>query len=628
MNRVLFSFLFICSFAVHILAQDEQILLSIGDTQVSKAEFERIYKKNNSNLYNESDKKSPKDYLNLFIDFKLKVIEAESLKMDTNSVFINELNGYRKELAKPYLTDVKYNEQMVRKLYDRMAKEVNASHILLMVKKDASDAEDQAVLNRILEIKKEIDSGKDFGEAASQYSEDPSAKTNKGNLNYFTAFQMVAPFENAAFSTPVGEVSEPLRSTFGYHLIKVHDIRKNRGEIQVAHIMKIFPRNASPEIKENVKKDIYEVYIELQNGADFTELAKTKSEDKNSAAKGGEMPWFSSGRIIKEISEPAFALQNIGDYTAPVESQFGFHIIKKLNERGIASFEESKESIENKIKKDPERSVSSKTAFINKLKLEYNFSENNAGLDLIKSTKIGETVSSNNIELFSLADQSFKLENFKQFIQQEKITQGTYWQSYPKWLEEEITKYEDSRLEVKYPAFRFLMQEYHDGMLLFNISEEKIWNYASEDSIGLEAFYQKNKKNHLWEERFKGSVIVCADNETHEEADKYFGAGMTNTEILDLLNAEGEKITITEGAWEKGSNPTVDYYVWNENEPENFDSNLTFIRGDKIPPEPKLLNDARGLYISDYQDYIEQNWLKQLRKKHKVTINKKLLKTL
>jgi len=627
MNRVLFSFLFIYSFAFSIFAQDEQILLSIADTQVSKAEFERIYEKNNTNLYNESDKKSPTEYLDLFINFKLKVIEAESLKMDTNSVFVNELKGYRQELAKPYLTDVKYNKQLVSELYDRMTKEVNASHILLEVKKGASASEEQDVLNRILGIKKEIDSGKDFADAASQYSEDPSAKTNKGNLNYFTAFQMVAPFENAAFTTPIGEVSEPVRSAFGYHLVKVHDIRKNRGEIQVAHIMKMFPKNATPETKENIRNNIYDIYIELQNGADFTELAKTKSDDKNSAAKGGEMPWFAAGKIIKEISEPAFALKNIGDYTPPVESQFGFHIIKKINERGIASFEDSKGNIENRIKKDPARNVSSKTAFISKLKLEYNFIENNSGLDLIKDKNIEDQISIQNIELFKLAEKSYNLELFKQFLQQEKITEGSYWNIYPKWVEAEITNYEDSKLEEKYPDFRFLMQEYHDGILLFNISEEKIWNYASEDSAGLELFFEKNKKNHLWEERFKGSIIVCSDMETHEEADKYFGAGMPNTEVLDLLNSEGEKITITEGVWEKGSNPIVDYYVWNEKEPENFNSELTFIRGDKIPPEPKALEEARGLYISDYQNYIEQKWLKQLRKKYKITVNKKLLKS-
>ncbi|NQU53388.1 MAG: peptidylprolyl isomerase [Bacteroidetes bacterium] len=628
MNRALFSLLFICCFTLSIFAQKNEIVVTIADTKVSKAEFERIFKKNNNNLYNESDKKSPEDYLELFIDFKLKVIEAESLQMDTNSVFVNEFEGYRKELATPYLTDVKFNEQLVKELYDRMNKEVNASHILLQVKKSATDAEDQAVLNRINKIKKEIDLGKDFAEAAAEYSEDPSAKSNKGNLSYFTAFQMIAPFENVAFTTPAGNVSESVRSAFGYHLIMVHDVRKNRGEIQVAHIMKMLPKGATPVVKEELKKEIYNIYIELQNGADFSELAKTRSDDKNSAAKGGEMPWFAAGRMIKEFSDPAFALQNKGDYTPPIETQYGYHIIKKIDSRGIASFEDSKESIVSRIKKDPARSTSSKTAFTNKLKLEYNFIENPEGIKLLSDVKVGDNFSELDFELFNLYNKPYTIKAFQNYIQEKEITTGTYKANFDKWVEDEITKLEDSRLEEKYPDFRYTIKEYHDGILLFNISEEKIWNYASEDSVGLQVFYEKSKNKHVWEERFKGSIIVCKDEATREETDKYFGAEMTNIEILDLINKEEEKITITEGAWEKGSNSIVDYFVWNKNLPENLEGNLTFIRGDKVQPEPKTLKEARGLYISDYQNYIEKKWLKELRKKYKIKVNKKLLKTI
>ena len=387
MKRILFSLIIVCSLAIAVFAQSEQTLITIGKTKVSKAEFERIYDKNNNNLYDEADKKSPEEYVDLFVNFKLKVIEAEALKMDTNSVFINELAGYRTELAAPYLTDVKYNEQMVKELYDRMTKEVHASHILLKVNKNATEDEDQAVLKRIIEIRKEIIAGKDFGAAAVEYSEDPSAKTNKGDLSYFSAFQMVVPFENAAFTTPVGEISEPVRSSFGYHILKVYDIRKNRGEILVAHIMKMFPKDVTPEIKAELKIEIDGIYDELLAGADFAELAKTKSGDKRSAEKGGEMPWFASGRMIKEFADAAFAIKEKGDFTKPIETKFGYHIIKKLDERGVASFEDSKADIESRIKRDPARSITSKTAFANKLKLEYNYNENSDGITILKGKK-------------------------------------------------------------------------------------------------------------------------------------------------------------------------------------------------------------------------------------------------
>ena len=628
MKRILFSFIIVCSLTISISAQNEQTLITIDKTQISKAEFERIYKKNNNNLYDDADKKSPEGYLNLFINFKLKVIEAEALKMDTNSIFINELSGYREDLAAPYLTDVKFNEQMVRELYDRMKKEVNASHILLKVDKNATEIEEQTILKRILEIKAEIIAGKDFGKSAVEYSEDPSAKTNRGNLGYFTAFQMVVPFENAAFTTPVGEISEPVRSSFGYHILKVHDIRENRGEILVAHIMKMFPQGATPEIKAELKTEIDGIYKELLDGADFAELAKAKSDDKRSAEKGGEMPWFAAGRMIKEFADAAFTIKEKGDFTKPIETKFGYHIIKKLDQRGIASFEESKADIENRIKRDPARSITSKTAFTNKLKSEYNYSANSDGIANLKGKKIGDRFNNVNFDLFILDGKTHNFGGLRRYIQNHKITTGTYFAKFNKWVEDEITNLENSKLEEKYPDFKYLMQEYHDGILLFNISEEKIWNYAVEDTVGLEAFYKKNSKKYSWEKRFKGSIIKCKDKATKEEVDKFFAAGMTIEEITDQLNSNEKIITIEEGIWEKGSNPIVDYFVWNEDKPKNLNDEVTFIRGDKIPPEYKILKEARGLYISDYQNYLEQKWIKDLHKKYKVTIDKKLLKTI
>lgn len=628
MNRISFTFIILSIIAFNAFSQSDETLITIGDTKVSKGEFERIYQKNNNNLYSEADKKTPAEYLDLFIDFKLKVIEAESLGMDTNSVFINELQGYREELSAPYLTDVKYNEQMVYDLYDRTTKEINASHILLMVPKTATFDQQEAVLKRIEEIRNEIIAGKDFSEAAIEYSEDPSAKTNKGVLGYFTAFQMVVPFENAAFNTPVGEVSEPVKTSFGYHLLKVNDIRPNQGELLVAHIMKMFPQDATPEIKKALKVEIDSIYQELLNGADFAELAKTKSDDKRSAEKGGEMPWFSYGRMIPEFAEPAFAINNIGDYTEPIETNYGFHIIKKLDIRPIPSFEESKVNLENKIKQDPERSITSKQVFIEKLKAEYNYRENEEGKNKLKSKNSSDTLEYVNIELFYLNDSAFTVNQFQEFLKSTNTEPVPFLPLFDKWVEYEITAYEDSKLEEKYPDFRYLMQEYHDGILLFNISEEKIWNFASEDTVGLEEFYKKNTGKYMWEERFKGMIVTCKNDSVREEADKFFAAEMSTEEIIDQLNKSKNLITIKEGAWEKGANPVVDYYVWNGPEPANFDSELNFIRGDKVAPEAKNLNEARGLYVSDYQKYVEDKWIKELRSKYKIKVDKKLLKTI
>jgi peptidyl-prolyl cis-trans isomerase SurA len=628
MKRIFFSLLIVCSFAFNVFAQNDKTLVTIGNTKVSKSEFERIYKKNNSNLYDNSEKKSPEEYIDLFINFKLKVIEAENLQMDTSAAFINELAGYRKELAAPYLTDVKYNEKMVKELYERMNKEVNASHILIAVKKNATPAEDRAALEKIQKIRKEILAGKDFGEAAVKYSNDPSAKTNKGNLGYFTAFQMVAPFENAAFTTPVGEISQPVRTSFGYHLIKVNDIRKNQGEILVAHIMKMFPRNMTPEIKAKKKAEIDEIYKELLNGADFAELAKEKSEDERTARMGGNLPWIRSGRMIKEFAEPAFALKNKGDISKPIETKYGYHIIKKIDERGVDSFEDSKEKIEMNIKRDPARSISSKKVFTDKLKKEYNYSENSAGVNILKEKQIGDRFENVDFEIFSIDGKKYKFDKFRVFIANNNIKKGTYYENFDNWVSDEITKLEDSKLEEKYPEFKYMMQEYHDGILLFNISEEKIWNKAVKDTVGLEAFYAQNKKRYKWEEHFKGEILTCNDTTTREEADKFYASGMTTDELNEAINKKRKVFTVTTGIWEKGSSPVIDFYVWGKEKPADLNEQLTFIHGEKLAPAFKTLEEARGLYISDYQDYLEKEWIKELRNKYKVEIDKKLLKTI
>lgn len=629
MSKTFYLFLICVAVSLQTLAQPSGVLLTIGDHQVSKDEFEHIYQKNNNNLYSSSDKKSPKEYLDLFINFKLKVVEAETLKMDTSKAFINELAGYRKEIAAPYLTDINFNEQQVKELYRRMKLEVNASHILLRLDKNASAIKQNEVRDRITAIRNEIIAGKPFEDAAYEYSEDPSAQSNKGLLGYFSAFNMVAPFEDAAYQTPVGEISDPVRTDFGYHLIKVNDTRPNKGEIKVAHIMKNVSQNATAEEKTNAKAAIDSIYQLLLNGADFAELAKSESQDRRSAVRGGEMPWFAAGRIVKDFSEPAFALKNNGDISQPIKTPYGYHIIKLLDKRPVPSFEEAQSIIENQIKKDAKRLAAGKKVFIEKLKKEYGYSQNETAMEKMATLDITDSLTLPAMTLFTIDNKEYDEEALLAYIKKNKIKNGTVLSVYDNWVSEEITKIEDSKLEDKYPEFRYLMNEYHDGILLFNISQEKIWNFAAEDTVGLEKFYEKDKKRHMWNERFKGHIVTCKNVSVREKVETLFGSGMTADEVLAHMNVnDQELVSIESGAWEEAQNPIVDYYVWNGKDPENFDSSLTFIHGNKIDPEPKTLNEARGLFISDYQNHLEEEWLKDLRKKHKIKVNKKLLKTI
>lgn len=629
MNRIFFSLVLFVVISLQAMAQPSEVLLTVGDREIGKKEFEYIYRKNNSNLYADADKKSPEEYIDLFINFKLKVVEAEELKMDTSRAFINELAGYRKEVAAPYLTDIEFKEHQIEEFYRRMKLEVDASHILLRIDKNASAKQEQQVLAKTTNIRNEIIAGKPFEDAAMEYSEDPSAQTNKGRLGYFSAFTMVAPFEDAAFNIAVGEVSEPVRTDFGYHLIQVHNTRPNKGEMQVAHIMKNVAKNATAEEKAMAKSAIDSIYQLLLDGADFATLAKSESQDRRSAIRGGEMPWFSAGRIVKEFSDPAFALKNDGDFSKPVETPFGYHIIKRLDARPVPPFNEARVLIESQIKKDGTRLASGKKAFVEKLKKEYNFSENEAVKAKLAEINIADNSDLPKNSFFIIDNKNFGANEIKAFVDRENITTGSYLSVYNDWVMHEITNLEDSKLEDKYPEFYYLMKEYHDGILLFNISQEKIWNYAAKDTAGLEEFYEKDKEKHMWGDRFKGHIITCKDVSVREEAENLFGAGMNADEVLAHINGDGEElISIETGAWEEAQNPIVDYYVWNGKDPDDFDSATTFIRGDKIDPQPKTLDEARGLFISDYQDYLEEQWIKELRRKYKVKVNKKLLKTI
>ncbi len=616
----------------------DEVVATIDGEKIVKEEFVRLYKKNNQNLQNENDIKTPMEYIELFINYKLKVHEAEKLGLDTIPSFVNELKSYRNELARPYLTDVNYSEQMVKEAYQRSITDVKASHILLRLDENASPQDTAAIYKQIMEIRDRALNGEDFGELAYQYSEDPSARKNKGLLGYFTAFQMVYPFEDAAYKTPVGEISMPVRTRFGYHLIKVLDKRGSSGEMKAAHIMKMVSEQADEKYINKAKNEIDSIAGLLTSGADFSDLARTLSDDKRSASNDGEMPWFSATSMLQEFAQPAFELKKDGDISPVIRTPYGFHIIKRIAYKPVPTYDEAKDQLTEKIKKNPEISKHSKDQFIKKLKTEYRFAKNEEAIQKCfqQVTAGNDSLSpKDDITLFSFAGKEINMGAFISFLKTKNINAIKQHSSFNQFLEDFIDQtlvdYEDSQLEAKYPDFNYLMQEYHDGILLFNISEEKIWSAASNDSLGLETFYQQNNNRYTWGERFKGWVIQCPDQETKDFVDQILASDdkLSIDELTDQVKQNlGTTIKAEKGTYEKGDQPLVDYLVWNGPEPDAFVEGLQFVRGDKTEGDPKTLQEARGLYLSDYQDYLDKQWIKELRKKYKVKINKKLVKSI
>ena len=379
MKKTLFC---LCLILIPVLSfsqpEEEKVLLTIGSHKVSLSEFEWIYQKNNTqNINNQST--TIEEYLDLYINFKLKVVEAENLGMDTLGTFKKELAGYREQLAKAYLTDIATIETLTQEAYNRLKTEVNISHILVKLKNNPTPEDTLTAFEKAIAIRSRIELGESFESIARGTSDDPMAKTNGGNLGYFNAFQMVYPFENAAYKNDTGIVTMPVRTKFGYHILRINDKRESQGKVKTAHIMVAVPRGSGKKVIDSAKVKIFRIYKLLNNGESFTELAKKYSDDRGSAQDGGELPWFGTGRMVPEFEKAAFSINENGDICEPVQTNFGWHIIKRIDKQDLESYNELKHQLKEKVYKSG-RAIIAREAFVNKLKGEYNFYTDSAKL--------------------------------------------------------------------------------------------------------------------------------------------------------------------------------------------------------------------------------------------------------
>lgn len=497
-------------------------LITIDGTTVPTDEFLYVYSKNNFNSDSAFDQKDVKEYLDLYINFKLKVIEAEEKGIHETEEFKEELEGYRKQLAKPYLTESGVTAELVKEAYERLKTEINAAHILLNVPSNASPEDTLRIFNQIVEIRNRALEGEDFSLLAREFSQDPSAKDNGGNLGYFTALQMVYPFEDAAYKTDKGSVSELVKTRFGYHLIKVLDKRPSQGKVKVSHIMVRATQGISPEDSIAAKNKIFEIYNQLQKGADWFELATQHSDDISSKAAGGELPWFGTGNMIPEFEAVAFSLDEKGDYSEPMKTAYGWHIIKLDDKQGLDAFEEMESTLEMKVSKDS-RAELNKLALIRRLKEENSFLEFEEIVDKVKED-IDSTIvlgkwaytSENQLlpeKLFNIKDKAYLVKDFYDYVADRQSEQNNMSKSqylgllYEDFVDEELLAYEEDHLEEKYKDYKMLLKEYRDGILLFELMDNKVWSMAVEDTVGLKKYFQENQAEYQWKERVEGAII-------------------------------------------------------------------------------------------------------------------------
>ena len=632
--------LFLFLISLNIFFGQEKAILSIDNEQVLKSEFEQIYWKNKKEKI--ATKEDLDEYIKLFVNFKLKVKAAEELGLDTTKKFKDELIGYRVQLEKPYLIDTSINEELINEAYYRTINEVSASHIMIKLGPNPSANDTMAAYKKIESIRNKINSGvASFEELAEEVSEDPSAKFNKGNLGFFNAFKMLYLFECAAYETPIGKVSKPVRTRYGYHLVKPNLIRKAKGKMRTSHIM----ITTSPRVKDNEASEtkINSIFNELKlNNKTFEELAVEYSEDRKSAKKGGEIGWISSaGNFYPEFEKTVFSLKKDGEYSQPFKTPNGWHIVKRLEFEPIRDLSDLKYELKNKIQKDS-RAQKTKSSFINQLKVEYNLKENfnqKSLLSIIRKKNINndnisefQEIKELNSYIISFSEINFSNWDFLNYLSGTKMLDKCkndvklLNDMYQRFIDNKLIEYEKTQLERKHPDFKALMKEYRDGILLFEISDQNIWTKAIKDTSGLKEFFNNNRNKWEYPNRVNATVFSSSSKKIIKKAYSLKKKGIiSNDSIITILNKENPLNISFENKL------IEDFKVYNSsyedlekgiNNPTLINNKWFFIYAkEKLDQRQKELKEAEGIIVSAYQNYLEESWIKSLKKKYAIKID-------
>ncbi|MEL4454922.1 peptidylprolyl isomerase [Lutimonas vermicola] len=601
---------------------EEKVLFSIDGNDVYSSEFIRVFEKN-KDIVVEDERKDFDDYFELFVDFKLKLMQARDIKLDTVSSYVSELSKYREQLVQPYLQNPEAIEVLVREAYDRTKEEVNASHILIRLEPDAAYADTLIAYQRITEARDKIVNGAGFDSIAKLYSEDPSVQMNNGGLGYFSAFSMVYAFENAAYTTKIGDISPPFRTQFGYHIVKVNDRRMSPGEVQVAHIM---VKNDTTVLR-NSKDKITDIYNKLEQGDDFATIAKDHSDDISSAQKGGVLPRFGTGRMIESFENVAFGLEQEGDFSEPFESDYGWHILKLLKKYPIGSYDELHAKLESKVK-NGSRSSYVERSLAQKIAAQYKVVTYKAKL---QEYPLLIDFKNNTDTLLSVEERIYSGDDFYTFAQ--TFQKRTKEDLYEEFTNKMIIDYFKDHLDETNKEFALTYKEYEDGLLLFELLQKKVWERSEKDSTGLVNYFEANRNNYVWKKRAELTIASCTRLEK---------AQLVRDMLLRNIPADSIKSTVNEGATihvlfskgklEEGSAKLPQGYVFSMGVSDIFEEgkmDFTIIDVDTIfEPELKDLKETRGEVMNDYQNYLEKEWVKELHEAYQVKVNQRNYKEL
>jgi len=627
--------------AINLWSQQKDVeLMRINGKPVSLEEFEAMYNKN-LDLVQDPSQKDIDKYMQLFTKYKLELEDAYQKKYDTAPQLQKELKTYRRDLAKRYLSDNDVIDNLVEEAYERMQSDVKVAHILIMVTPEATPQDTLKAYNKIMSVYNKAVNGEDFGKLAQQYSDDPSAKQNKGDLDYINVFHTVYPFETAAYNTPVGQVSKPFRTRFGYHIVKVLDKRPAKGEIEVAHILTLNKKNGKEKGEADAKTRIFEIYEKLKNKEDsFENLARKFSDDKNSAKRGGKLRKFSIRAMIPEFEKAAFSLKNEGDFSAPFQTKYGWHIIKLLKKHPIPSFKQAEPRLKQKVMRDT-RSKMGKEKLMRKIEKQFPIKMTGNLEPVYKHItkdffenkwQVPQDETTNQIFFTINDDKQITYKDFYTYLYARQSQNKPAYDRkkdkinrlFEQFKKDKLYEYYNDNLEKIYPEFARTMKEYKNGLMLFQIKSDMIWDKSVKDSLGLQKFYEQNKAKYKLPKRYDVLMVQANDKKTAKKIVKDLKKGKTQKDIKEKYRSN--KIIIKQKEY-PADDPLFNKHNITAKKPVVYKEGNQYIVLYLIaikPAEIPGLDDVKGKVTNDYQNFLEEQWVEDLKQKYPVKINEKV----
>ncbi|GGF51900.1 peptidyl-prolyl cis-trans isomerase [Echinicola rosea] len=623
-----------------------QYLLTVGNENVPAEEFMHMLSKNRE-FDQQEDKLSKEEFeenFELFLNYKLKVKEAEALGMDESVEFLREFNAFKEDLKRPYSLETSLQEGEIRKAYSRMQDVVHAQHILLRFPGNSSREDSVAVFRMAVKLKERAEAGEVFSKLAEEYSQDPSVKNNQGDLGYFTSLQMVYPFEDAVYQLKPGQVSDPVLTDFGYHVIKLLDRKPNPGQVKVSHIL-IRTDPTDPISEDRAKRRITDIYGALQKeDTSWEEVCQLFSEDVGTKENGGELPWFGVGAFLKEFEDAAFGLTEIGEISSPVKTSYGYHIIRLEDEKPLAPYEELEESLKSKILRDS-RSVLINSQVTAIQKSRYNFVENGPLVAVAKEQVTGqpkglkdlrEVYTAQNLldsTLFTIDGESKKVGDFVDFVEQDEVVvkverKEPFDAWFKKFVEISLDQAEEADLLANNDDFRLLVNEYREGILLFNLMNERVWQKALKDTAGLMEYFEGHRDQYMWEERAEALIVKVLAPEAEGPVREYlantrYQGGLKEALEDHLSTLSTLSYKVDEGVFEVHNDPILKTLEIQSGLQEVEVNNKPYIvlLGKQYPAGPKAFEETRGQVIKDYQEHLNQSLISVLKQNFIVQIN-------